>query len=77
MQPTGGNEAPKQTAPPKKTVDTQKVLKDAQSYFDRGKYDEGIRELNKALNLDPSNAALLKAKKKALTSKAAEEKALQ
>jgi serine/threonine-protein kinase len=77
VQPPASNtvkEQEKPTAPPRKAVDTQKVLDAAQFYFQRGKYDEEIELLNRALKLDPHNDALLEKKKKAQSAKAAEEK---
>jgi tetratricopeptide (TPR) repeat protein len=77
VQPPASNavkEQEKPTAPPRKAVDTQKVLDEAQFYFQRGKYDEEIELLNKALKLDPKNTAIRDALSKAQKAKAAEEK---
>lgn len=77
VQPSGGNEAPKQIAPPRKTVDTQKVLDAAKVYIIQGKYDKAIQIYEDALKLDRNNATLRSAVKDAQKAKAAEEKALQ
>jgi serine/threonine-protein kinase len=48
--------------------------KQGDNYYENGKYDEAISAYQGGLNLDPSNAQLLQALRRAQTAKAAEEK---
>lgn len=70
----------KETAPARPAVDPQKVsaaLKMGNFYFDRGEYDNSIREYENGLSLDPTNAALKSGLDRARKAKAAEERVLQ
>ena len=61
-------------------MDLQKVsasIKMGNFYFDRGEYDNAIREYESGLTLNPSNATLRNGLERARKAKAAEERVLQ